>query len=86
MSKEWNKEDSEEDWTYPQWVEELKQGSDPHIWANVCVRGETFKAESETAYCGSLNGMRLRQSLWQPYICWAGMRVSWKAQWPGAGV
>ena len=27
---------------------ELKQGSDPHIGAIVCVRGETFKAESET--------------------------------------
>ena len=33
---------------------ELKQGSDPHIGAIVCVRGETFKAESETA------------DLWQP--------------------
>ena len=36
--------------------------------------------------CGSLNGMRLRQSWLQPYICWAGMRVSWKVQWLGAGV
>ena len=33
---------------------ELKQGSDPHSRAIVCVRGETFKAESETA------------DLWQP--------------------
>ena len=33
---------------------ELKQGSDPHIGAIVWVRGETFKAESETA------------DLWQP--------------------
>ena len=33
---------------------ELKQGSDPHISAIVLVRGETFKAESETA------------DLWQP--------------------
>ena len=31
-----------------------KQGSDPHIKAIVRVRGETFKAESETA------------DLWQP--------------------
>ena len=30
-------------------MEELKQGSDPHIWIIVWVRGETFKAESETA-------------------------------------
>ena len=28
---------------------ELKQGSDPHTGAIVYVRGETFKAESETA-------------------------------------
>ena len=28
---------------------QLKQGSDPHIRATVWVRGETFKAESETA-------------------------------------
>ena len=33
---------------------ELKQGSDPHIRTIVCVRGKTFKAESETA------------DLWQP--------------------
>ena len=33
---------------------ELKQGSDPHMGAIVRVRGETFKAESETA------------DLWQP--------------------
>ena len=33
---------------------ELKQGSSPHIRAIVWVRGETFKAESETA------------DLWQP--------------------
>ena len=33
---------------------ELKQGSDPHSGATVCIRGETFKAESEKA------------DLWQP--------------------
>ena len=31
---------------------ELKQGSDPYIRAIVKVRGETFKAESETADLG----------------------------------
>ena len=35
-------------------MRELKQGSNPHIWAVVCVREETFKAGSETA------------DLWQP--------------------
>ena len=33
---------------------ELKQGSNPHIGAIIRVRGQTFKAESETA------------DLWQP--------------------
>ena len=33
---------------------ELKQGSDPHIRAIVRIRGEIFKAETETA------------DLWQP--------------------
>ena len=36
--------------------------------------------------CGSLNGMRIRQFLPQPYIPWTGMQVPWKAQQPGAGV
>ena len=36
--------------------------------------------------CGSLNGMRIRQSLPQPYTPWAGMLVSWKGQLLGAGV
>ena len=30
--------------------------------------------------CGSLSGMRIRQSLLQPYIPWTRMRVPWKAQ------
>ena len=38
----------------PSAVGELKQGSEPRIGAIVWVRGETFKAESETA------------DLWQP--------------------
>ena len=36
--------------------------------------------------CGSLNGMRIRQSVPQPYKSWTGTRVPWKAQWLGAGV
>ena len=35
---------------------------------------------------GSLNGMRIRQSLMQPYIPWTGMLVPWKAQQLEAGV
>ena len=36
--------------------------------------------------CGSLNGMRIRQSFPQLYIPWTGTLVSWKTQWLGAGV
>ena len=36
--------------------------------------------------CGSLNGMRIRLFLPQPYIPQTGMQVPWKAQWLGAGV
>ena len=34
---------------------------------------------------GSLSGMRIRQSLPQPYILWTGMQVPWKVQKLGAG-
>ena len=36
--------------------------------------------------CGSLNGMRIRQSLLQPYMPQIGTQVPWKAQHLGAGV
>ena len=36
--------------------------------------------------CGSLNGMRIRQSLPQPYIPQTGTQVPWKVQQLGAGV
>ena len=36
--------------------------------------------------CGSLNGMRIRQSLLQPYISWTGRQIPWKAQQLEAGV
>ena len=36
--------------------------------------------------CGSLNVMRIRQSLPQPYIPGTGVLVPWKAQCLGAGV
>ena len=35
--------------------------------------------------CGGLNGMRIRQSLPQPYIRWRGTQVPWKVQQLGAG-
>ena len=36
--------------------------------------------------CDSLNGMRIRQSLPQPYVPWTGTQVPWKAQQLGAGI
>ena len=36
--------------------------------------------------CGSLNGMRIRQSLPQPYLLWTRLQVSWKAQRLGTEV
>ena len=36
--------------------------------------------------CSSLNGVRIRESLPQPYILWAVTAVSWKEQQLGAGV
>ena len=46
---------------------ELKQGPDPHIRAIVLVRGETFKAESETTDLWQPKWNE-NQSLLQPYI------------------
>ena len=40
----------------------------------------------EQLICGSLNEMRIRQSLLKPYIPQTGMRVPRKAQQLGAGV
>ena len=36
--------------------------------------------------CGSLNGMRIRQSLPQPFIAQRGMLVTWKGQQLGPGI
>ena len=40
-----------------------------------------LKLKVKQLICDSLNGMRIRQSLPQPYVTWTGMQVSWKAQW-----
>ena len=58
---------------------ELKQGSDPNIGATESEE-KHLRLRVKQLICGSLNGMRIRQSLPQPYICWAGMWVSWKGQ------
>ena len=83
-----NKREKQEcywDWTCPRKVGELKQGPDPHIGATVWVRGETFKAESETADLWQPKWNE-NQSLPQPQIHQTGTQVPWKVQWLGAGV
>ena len=48
-------------------VGELKQGSNPHIGATESEK-KHLRLRMKKLTCGSLNGMRIRQSLPQPYI------------------
>ena len=63
----------------------LKQGSEPHIRATESEEKHLRLRVKQLIY-GSLNGMRIRQSLLQPYLPRTGMLISWKAQWLGAGI
>ena len=65
-------------------VGELKQRSDPHM--GQLSESEEKHLRLKQLICGSLNGMRIRQSLLQPYIPQTGTLVPWKVQWLGAGV
>ena len=65
---------------------ELKQGSDPHIGALTESEEKHLRLRVKQLICGSLNGMRIRQSLPQPYIPRMGTRGPWKVQQLGAGV
>ena len=47
---------------------ELKQGSDPHIGAIVESVKKPLRMRVKQLICGSLNGMRIRQSLLETYI------------------
>ena len=62
---------------------ELKQESDPHNRGSE-PEEKYLRLRVKQLICGSPNGMRIRQSLPQPYICLAGTRVSWKGQQLGA--
>ena len=64
---------------------ELKEGSDPHIRV-IESEEKHSRLRGKELTSGHLNGMRIRQSLPQPYIPRTGTRVPWKAQWLGAGV
>ena len=67
-------------------VGERKQGSDPHLGQLSESEKKHLRLRVKQLICGSLNGMRIRGSLLQPYIPWTGTRVPWKAQRLGAGV
>ena len=66
-------------------MRELKQGSDPHI-REIESEKKHLRLRVKQLICGSLNGMRIRQSLLQPYIPQTGTQVPWKAPKLGAGV
>ena len=56
------KQECQQYWTCSQWVGELKQGSNPHIRATESEE-KHLKLRVKQLICGSLNGMRIRQSL-----------------------
>ena len=65
---------------------ELKQGSDPHMRQLSESEEKHLRLRVKQLTCGSLNGMRIRQSLPQSYIPGTGMLVPRKVQQLGAGV
>jgi len=67
-------------------VEELKRGSIPTSMQLSEPKEKHLRLNVKQLICDSPNGMRIRQSLLQPYIPWTGMLVPWKMQQLGAGV
>ena len=52
----------------PRQVGELKQGSDPYTGQLSESEEKHLRLRGKQLICGSLNGMRVRQSLPQPYV------------------
>ena len=63
-------------------MEELKQGSNFHIGASES-REKHLRLRGKQLICGSLNGMRIRLSLPQPYI--PQMASSWELEFRDCG-
>ena len=62
------------------------EAQSPH-WGNLSESKEKhLRLRVKQLICGSLNGMRIRQSLPQSYIPQTGTQVPWKAKQLGAGV
>ena len=70
----------------PPGVEELKQGPIPTAGQLSGSEGKHLRLRVKQLIYDSANGMRIRQSLPQPYIPHTGTQVPWKVQWLGAGV
>ena len=64
---------------------ELKQGSNPTPGQLSESEEKHLRLRVKQLISGSLNGMRIRQSVPQPYIPQAGPQVPGKAQKLGAG-
>ena len=61
---------------------ETEAGVQIPTWGQLSESEEKhLKLRVKQLICGSLNGMRIRQSFPQPYIRQAGTRVPWKVQW-----
>ena len=70
----------------PSGVGKLKQGSDPISRQLSESEKEHLRLRGKQLISGSLNGMRIRQSLLQPYKPLTGTWVPWKGQQLVAGV
>ena len=57
----------------------------PH-WGIFLSQRRHLRLGVKQLICGSLKGMRIRQSLLQPYIPWTETLVPWKAQQIEAGI
>ena len=60
-------------------------GVDPHIGVTESEE-KHLRLKVKQLICGSLNAMRIRQSLPQPYILQTGMQILWKVQQLEAGI
>ena len=70
----------------PPGVGELNQEPIPTAGQLSESEGKHLRLRVKELPCESLNGMRMRQSLPQPYIPQTGTQVPWKAPRLGAGV
>ena len=62
-----------------------RRGPSPHMGQLSESEQQHWRLRGKRLIYGSLNGMRIRQSLLQPYIPQTGTQLPWKAQGLGAG-